>query len=620
MNAISLASISFDGSVLVLYLDFIGSGIADDLVAFSPAVSFDVLGVLRFGEVEFDALQGFDHRFRCFLHGDVGDLRSERRVFALPNRIFLERLQRHFPVQDPGPDEPVEIFVRFVGDFFAPGQERQGNKNRENQRRKRTVPHTIEASSKEVPVNRRGDWIRFAKMRQWPNGKGYGIFYRMKSSQRLNLSSGSRRHFLKGLGASVCLPALEIFGKTSSPIRMAYVYTPNGIIMPKWTPKSVGKDWQLPQTLQSLGRVKNDIQVITGLAHDKADPNGDGGGDHARATATFLTGRQARKTAGSDIQLGISVDQHAVRAVKGMTKLDSLQLGCDPARRAGRCDSGYSCAYQFNFSWSSPTMPLAPEIDPRLVFERMFGRDFSAGDKESRAKRLSHRKSLLDYVKEDAKSLQKNLGVADARKIDEYLNGVREVEKKIENAEKFRQQMPNGKKPEGIPAAYRDHIRIMYDLMVMAFQSDTTRIATFLVAHDGSNRSFREIGVSDGHHQISHHRDDKAKIAKLEKIDKFYVDQFAYFMNRMKETKDHTGANLLDQSMIVYGGGISDGNKHDHDNLPVILAGGGGGSLRKGRHFRTRHTPMTNMYLSMLDRFGVKLDRLGDSTGRFDLI
>jgi hypothetical protein len=402
---------------------------------------------------------------------------------------------------------------------------------------------------------------------------------------------------------------------------MAYVYTPNGIIMPQWTPQGSGSQWQLSQTLQSLEGVKKDIQVISGLAHDKAEANGDGGGDHARATATFLTGMQARKTAGADIQLGTSVDQVAVAAVKGKTKLDSLQLGCDTVRKAGRCDSGYSCAYQFNFSWSSPTMPLAPEIDPRLVFEKLFGSEFSKEDKASREKRIAHRKSLLDYLKEDAETYRRELGYSDAQKIDEYLQGIREVEQKIENSEKFAAQLPKGEKPRGIPSDYRDHIRIMYDLMMMAFQSDSTRIATFLVAHDGSNRNFREIGVPDGHHGLSHHRDDKEKINKLQKIDKFYVDQFAYFLGRMKETKDHTGTSLLDQSMIVYGGGISDGNRHDHDNLPVILAGGGGGKLRKGRHIRAnRQIPMTNLYLSLLDKFGTKADRLGDSTGRFDLI
>ena len=307
-----------------------------------------------------------------------------------------------------------------------------------------------------------------------------------------NRSISSRRRFLKGLGATVFLPSLEVFGADSSPLRMAYIYTPNGIIMPKWTPKSSGEKWQLNETLHPLQNVKSDIQVITGLAHDKAEPNGDGGGDHARATATFLTGIQARKTAGADIRLGKSVDQFAVQAVKGQTRLDSLQLGCDVVRKAGRCDSGYSCAYQFNFSWSSPTMPLAPEIDPRLVFEKMFGSEFSNEDKATREKRIGHRASLLDYVMEDAKSFQRNLGRDDAQKIEDYLTGVREIEQKIERAEKLARQFPKSNKPAGIPSGYDDHIRMMYDLMVMAFQSDTTRIASFLVAHDGSNRSFQK--------------------------------------------------------------------------------------------------------------------------------
>lgn len=408
----------------------------------------------------------------------------------------------------------------------------------------------------------------------------------------------------------------------SGPLRMAYIYTPNGAIMDKWTPKQEGQDWQLSQTLAALKETKEDLQVITGLMHDKAEANGDGGGDHARATATFLTAAQARKTAGADIKLGISVDQVAAAQIGSQTRLDSLQLGCDPARKAGRCDSGYSCAYQFNFSWKSPTLPLAPEVDPRLVFEKLFGAPESKESVESRVRRTRHERSLLDYVYEDAKTLQGKLGHTDRLKVDEYLTAVREIELKIENAEKFRSSLPqNGMRPDGIPAEYREHIRVMYDLLALAFQTDTTRIASFLVAHDGSNRSFADIGVPDGHHHLSHHRRKPDKIAKLEKIDRFYVELFAGFLEKMKSIREPDGRNLLDSSMIVFGGGISDADRHDHDNLPVILAGGGNGQLRTGRHLVTeRRVPMANLYLSLLDRAGVKADRLGDSTGRFDLI
>ncbi len=438
-------------------------------------------------------------------------------------------------------------------------------------------------------------------------------------------SSISRRRFLNGMGATIALPTLECssaFAKSvtegSAPLRMAYIYTPNGAIMPKWTPGGEGKNWNLSPTLSSLKNVKDDLQVFSGLAHYKADANGDGGGDHARATATFLTGVQAKKTAGADIKLGVSVDQVAAAKLGGETKIDSLQLGCDPARKAGRCDSGYSCAYQFNFSWRSETLPLPPEIDPRLVFEKLFGGGQTNVDPKTRAKRLAHQSSILDYVLEDAKSLQGKLGYTDQQKVEEYLTAVREMEQKIENAEKFRETMPDMKVPKGIPGSYIEHIRIMYEMMILAFQSDSTRIASFLVAHDGSNRSFSDIGVPDGHHHLSHHRNDAEKMAKIEKIDCFYVEQFAWFLEKMKAAKDPAGKSLLDQSMVVFGGGISDANAHDHDNLPVILAGKGGGRLNAGRHVKTgKPVPMSNFYLSLLDKAGVEAEQLGDSTGQF---
>lgn len=445
-----------------------------------------------------------------------------------------------------------------------------------------------------------------------------------------------RRTFLRGLGAAtVGLPALDamiparsraaekaIAEAAAGPLRMAYIYTPNGAIMDKWLPEGEGSDWQLSPTLAPLKGVKQDLQVVSGLMHDKAEANGDGGGDHARATATFLTGVQARKTAGADIKLGVSVDQVAAEALGSETRIGSLQLGCDPARKAGRCDSGYSCAYQFNFSWKSPTLPLAPEIDPRLVFEKLFGAPNSKESLESQARRIRYERSLLDYVLEDAKSLQGRLGHTDRLKVDEYLSAVREVELKIEKAEKFQATLPPEEaRPEGIPAEYREHIRLMYELLALAFQTDSTRIATFLVAHDGSNRSFADIGVPEGHHHLSHHRRDPKKMAKLEKIDKFYVEQYAAFLERMKATVEPDGRNLLDSSMIVFGGGISDADRHDHDNLPVILAGHGNGQLRADRHLKAKgRVPMTNFYLSLLDKAGVHADRLGDSTGRFDLI
>lgn len=428
---------------------------------------------------------------------------------------------------------------------------------------------------------------------------------------------------LRGLGVTMALPALEAMGPLSvtaaapaSPLRMGFAYIPNGVIMDRWIPKKTGKDFDLPPTLEPLKPHQQLLQVFSGLDHVKAQPNGDGGGDHARANATFLTGCQAKKTDGADIRIGVSVDQVAARKLTGKTRLDSLELGCDLGRKAGRCDSGYSCAYQFNFSWKSDNLPMPPEIDPRFIFEKLFGSGILGDSKENQARRAKYNQSILDYVLEDAKTLQSKLGTTDRAKIDEYLTGVRELERQIEQAEKFAQQLPDSTEaPQGIPKSYQEHIRLLYDLMAMAFQTDTTRIATFLVAHDGSNRSFGEIGVPEGHHALSHHGNDKPKMEKIAKIDKFYLEQFAYFLGKLKSMKEGDGT-VLDHSMIVCGGGHSDGNRHDHVNLPVILAGGGNGKLQPGRHVNFGATPMTNLYLTMLDHMGADVDRLGDSTGR----
>ncbi|MEM7011858.1 MAG: DUF1552 domain-containing protein [Verrucomicrobiota bacterium] len=435
----------------------------------------------------------------------------------------------------------------------------------------------------------------------------------------------SRRTALRGLGVTMALPWLEAMAPLSvsaaapaSPLRMGFAYIPNGIIMDRWIPKKTGSDYELSPTLQPLKPHQKQLQVLSGLDHLKANPNGDGGGDHARANATFLTGCQAKKTAGADIRIGVSVDQVAAQNMSGKTRLDSLELGCDLGRRAGRCDSGYSCAYQFNFAWKTANLPMPPEIDPRLVFEKLFGAGVLGGTKEQRERRAKYNQSILDYVMEDAKSLQSKLGATDRSKIEEYLTGVRELERKIQQSEKFAQQLPDqSNMPAGIPRDFKEHIRLLYDLMAMGFQTDTTRVATFLVAHDGSNRSFNDIGVPEGHHYLSHHRNDKAKIDKLTKVDRFYVEQFAYFLEKLKSLKEGDG-NVLDHSMIVFGGGHSDGNKHDHDNLPIVLAGGGNGKLKPGRHVNFGAKPMTNLYLTMLDNMGVgsEVERIGDSTGR----
>lgn len=446
------------------------------------------------------------------------------------------------------------------------------------------------------------------------------------------LNDPSRRRFLRGLGALIALPTFERTLAESakaaaasgavtggSPLRLAFIYTPNGAIMNHWTPQGTGSDFTLPEILSPLGKVKSRIQVISGLKHDKGKANGDGGGDHARAVASFLTATQARKTAGNDIRLGISIDQLAASQLGVETPLPSLELGCDQAVKAGNCDSGYSCAYQFNFSWKNETMPLPPEHDPRLVFEKLFG---SVSESPAhRQRRLAQRRSVLDFVLEDANALQSSLGYHDQQKLEEYLTGVREAEAKIQRSEKFSATFDGGRRPEGVPSDYTEHIRLMYDMMVLAFQSDSTRVATFLVAHDGSNRTFPHLGVPDNHHGISHHRKDPEKLAKLVKVGKYYTEQFAYFVGKMAATREADGSSLLDHSALVFGGGMSDPDAHSHEDLPIILAGGGNGTLHPGRHVVTNQpVPMANLYLSLLDRAGVKAERFGDSTGRFEQI
>ncbi|MBU6301822.1 MAG: DUF1552 domain-containing protein [Verrucomicrobia bacterium] len=428
----------------------------------------------------------------------------------------------------------------------------------------------------------------------------------------------SRRTLLRGAGVSLSLPLLEAMGPLSAasapaPACLGFVYLPNGVVMDGWRPLNGGSSFDPGDTLAPLHPFRESLQVFGGLDHRRAEANGDGGGDHARANATFLTGCQAKKTAGNDIEVGVSVDQIAAARVRGSTPLDSLELGCDPSRKAGRCDSGYSCAYQFNFAWRTPSLPLPPEVDPRVVFEKLFGGGVLGEDPAARRQRMVSHQSLLDFVAAEARDLQARLGAEDRGKLDEYLSGVRELERKIENAERFTRSLPEAGAPTGIPESYQAHIRIMYDLMVLAFQTGSTRIATFLVAHDGSNRSFPEAGVADGHHYLSHHGNDLAKIEKLRKIDRFYVEQFAYFLGRLQGVREGAGS-LLDRVMIVFGGGHSDGNLHSHTDLPVVLAGRGGG-LNAGRHVHHRGKPMTNLYVSLLDRFGAKVDRVGDSTG-----
>lgn len=447
----------------------------------------------------------------------------------------------------------------------------------------------------------------------------------------------NRRTFLRGLGAGVALPTLETFlprsamaagpeslatTATGMPLRTAFLYKPNGVNVNKWALKGTGKDYGFNETHKPYAHLKDDFHIVSHLEHKNGTSGGDGGGDHARANASFLTGVRPRKTAGADIKLGVSVDQVIANQIGHLSRFSSLELSCDGVRKSGVCDSGYSCAYQFNLSWRSDTTPMTPESNPRHVFERLFG----AGSKEERGKsfalRNNQERSILDFVMEDAKQLNKSLGRNDQLKLDEYMTGVREIERRIEKAEKFGlPESPEIETPDGVPASYEEHVRLMMDMLVLAFETDSTRVASFLLAHDGSNRSFREIGVPDGHHTISHHRKDPDALAKLAKIDLFYSRQFAYFLEQLKAKKDADGKSILHNSQIVWGSGLADPDRHRHSELPIIVAGHGGGTIRTGLHTDLgQDTPMSNLFLDMIDRAGVTEERFGDSTGRLTVL
>jgi hypothetical protein len=445
----------------------------------------------------------------------------------------------------------------------------------------------------------------------------------------------NRRQFLRGLGACLALPAFESLGParllaaeasthagqavtaSGAPLRLAFVYFPNGAIPAAWWPKNEGTDFEMSRSLAPLQTSRDMIQVMGGLDHHNAEPGPDGAGDHARANGTFLTGARMKKSA-ADIHAAISIDQVIARQIGHLTRLPSLEVTCDYERPSGACDSGYSCAYQYNLSWSSPTTPMAPEHNPRLVFERLFGAGSAAERAENLKRRQAEERSILDFVMEDARDMNRRLNSADREKLDQYLTGVREVEARIQGAERFgKLPEPDMDPPAGVPADYGQFIQTMYDLMAVAFHCDMTRVVTLLLAHDGSNRSFADVGVPEGHHDLSHHFEDPEKIRKVSEIDLWYVKQFARFLEKLKNTKDVDGNSLLRNSMIVYGGGNADGNRHTHRNLPVVLAGAGGGTLKPGRYVRQPSQPMSNLFLSLADRMGLtKLERFGDSTGR----
>jgi len=437
-----------------------------------------------------------------------------------------------------------------------------------------------------------------------------------------------RRTFLRGLGAAIALPMLDSMGPFDSPappIRLGYVYTPNGLVgacdkSPRpfmWTPKTAGSNFEFSPTMKALEPFRDQLNVFSGLAQVTGRALGDGPGDHARATATFLTGVHPFKTGGADFHLGISADQIAAKALGQYTQLSSLELGLEPQPLAGNCDSGYTCAYM-SMSWRGPSSPLPAEINPRTAFERLFG-DGDSTDPQARAARLEKQKSVLDYVAASLSRLGKRLGAGDRRKIDEYLESVRDIERRIALAEQQNASapLPYLDRPGAVPDDYLQYSKLMIDMLVVAWQTDMTRVASFMLGRDGSNRPYREIGISDGHHSISHHQGDGEKLDKLIKIDQLHVSVFAYLLKRLQETRDGDGT-LLDHSLVLFGSSISESNIHTHDDLPIVLAGSAHGQLHGNRHLiYPKETPLNNLFLNMFDLAGLPhVDGFGDSTGR----
>jgi hypothetical protein len=445
----------------------------------------------------------------------------------------------------------------------------------------------------------------------------------------------SRRRFLRGVGACMALPALESLvservlaaaarasgslavSKSGMPMRMAFVYFPNGANQPCWWPKGEGTDFELNRTMKPLEPLKSKIQVLGGLDNLSANAGKDGGGDHARASSTFLTGVRIKKTSGADIRAGVSIDQLAAQRIGHLTRFPSLELTCDGVRKSGSCDTGYSCAYDWNMSWRTPNTPMAPEPNPRMVFERLFGSGSPGERKRNFAQRQERQKSILDAVMEDARDLQIQLASRDLSKLDEYLTGVREIEARVQQCERLGESPdPAVETPAGIPSSHREHVRLMFDMMSLAFRTDSTRIVTLILAHDGSNRAFPEIGIPEGHHSLSHHRGKKDSLEKVAQIDLFYMEEYARFLRGLDDAKEADGTSVLDNSMIVYGCGNGDGNRHNHDNLPIVLAGGAGGMFTAGRFVKHRSQPLASLYLSMADRLGISdLKSFGDSAG-----
>ncbi len=433
-----------------------------------------------------------------------------------------------------------------------------------------------------------------------------------------------RRTFLRGVGTAVSLPFLDAMvpafaaaRAAKPPLRMGFVYVPNGIMMRDWNPSYEGKLTELPRVLKPLEPYKDDILLMGNLTHNTGRALLDGAGDHGRCCGSYLTGVQVRKST-TNIKASVSMDQLVAREVGRATRFPSLEIGLEDARQSGDCDSGYSCAYTNNLAWRSETQPLPPVLDPRALFERLFG-DGVALSPAARARNAKYRRSILDFVTEDTRKLEAGLGPTDRRKLDEYLSSIREVERQIEKAEHDNQQIdPHMDKPYGVPADFAEHYKLMTDMMTIAFQADLTRVMTFLVTHEGTSRAYREIGISDGHHPLTHHRNQEELMEKVSQINTYHMKQFAGWVEKLKSIREGD-SSLLDNMMLVYGAGLSDGNRHLHEDLPTLIAGNAGGTIKTGRRVvYRRETPMCNLFLEMMDRMGVHMEHFGDATGKLE--
>ena len=430
-----------------------------------------------------------------------------------------------------------------------------------------------------------------------------------------------RRTFLRTVGATMALPMLDAMvpaatAASKTPLgqakRLGFVFMPMGCDESRWTPGSEGDLSQLSPILQSLEPVKDQLSVLTNMELANAYP-----GSHATSNSSFLSAAKARHTEGNDYYLGTTVDQVAAKQLGLHTQLPSLELSMDLMQTVGQCDNGYACVYQNNLSWSTPTTPLPAEAHPRMVFESLFG---DGGSAQERQAALKERASLLDAFRQDVARLKRDLGAADRARMDDYLETIREVERRIQQAEASvgDHPLPDLDRPIGVPAAYADHARLMFDLQCLAYQGDVTRVITFQLARETSNRTYPEIGVPDPHHPLSHHGNDPDKIARMAKINQFHVSLFSEYVQKLKATPDGDGS-LLDSTLLLYGSGIGNPNIHDHTNLPTLVAGGAATGMRGHRHIRYHQpTPLANLHLSLLDRVGVRLDAFADSDGKLE--